>query len=153
MAHKYFGGFSSTKNLWHFYNESLAQFLSWKAVENIISPEAYKTLLMKYSFNAGQLNRNFVKFSEIEDTKNIITSSSYDYFPLYMVGFEKIFGEEKCFALLRQIVVNKNKVQLDSNYLKRCAMEIGISESDWNNYSRNILESKNCIPKIMELIK
>lgn len=152
MGHKYTGGGTVTKNLWHFYSESFAQYLSWQAVAHVRGEADLHKLWEKNSFTTRQLQRDYVPFYEIEQTTRTITNSSYDYYPLYLVAFAKLFGEEKCNALLRQIAADKTKYPLDNDYLKRCALETGISEQAWAAYSTNFLEAKNCLPALRALV-
>lgn len=152
MGHKYTGGGTVTKNLWHFYSESFAQYLSWQAVAHVRGEADLRKLWERYSFNARQLQRDYVPFYEIEQTTQTITNSSYDYYPLYLVAYAKLFGEDKCNALLRQIAADKTRFPLDNEYLKRCALETGLSEQAWATYSTTFLEAKNCLPALRTLV-
>lgn len=51
MAHKYFKqklNAIGTRNLWRFYHEISAEYLSFKAVENLLAETVYKGQLIEY---------------------------------------------------------------------------------------------------------
>jgi hypothetical protein len=145
MAHKYHFKVSNTKNLWRFYHETFAQYLSFKAVENLISKEDYQNLLNKYTFTNDNKKKEFVPFDEIENSNKDLTRASYDYYTLYLIGFEKMFGIDKTLKLLKQLVIDKEEFTFDTEYFKKRALGTGISKQDFEKYEANYLNSKNCI--------
>jgi hypothetical protein len=150
MAHKYFMqqlNAIGTKNLWRFYHETLAQYLSFKAVERLISATAYQNILNKYIFTEENKKKEFVPFNEIEHSERDLTNASYYYYPLYLIGFEKMFGVEKAFKLLRQLVLDKDQFTFDTEYFKKQALQTGISQQDFDLYEIHYLKSKNCLNK------
>lgn len=147
MAHKYLPNAIGTKNLWRFYHETLAQYLAFKAVENIISKDAYQSELNKYTFTEENKKATFKTFEEIENSEIDLTRASYDYYPLYLIGFEKMFGIEKTNKLLRQLVMDKNQFTFDTEYFKRSALKSGISKTEFQKYETDFLNSQNCLDK------
>ena len=152
MAHKYFMqqlNATGTKNLWRFYHETLAQYLAFKAVENLISKQAYQKTLDEFTFTKENKESVFKSFEEIENSEIDLTRASYDYYPLYLIGFEKMFGIEKTFLLLQSLVNDKNDFTFDTEYFKVRALRTGISKLEFQNYSKDYLNSKNCIDRII----
>ncbi len=150
MAHKYFMqqlNAIGTKNLWRFYHETLAQYLAFKAVENLISEEAYQKTLDEFTFTKENKEATFKTFDEIENSDVDLTRASYDYYPLYLIGFEKMFGIEKTYKLLRQLVTDKNEFSFDTEYFKKRALETGITKIEFDKYETDYLKSKNCMNK------
>ena len=147
MAHKYFMqqlNAIGTRNLWRFYHESLAEYLAFKAVENLLSKTTYQEQLTKYKFTETNKNSTFPTFDEIENTEKDLTNASYNYYPLYLIGFEKMFGIDKTFKLLRQLVLDKDHFTFDTNYFKTRIIKIGISQQDFEKYEATYLNSTNC---------
>ena len=150
MAHKYFMqqlNASSTKNLWRFYHETLAQYFAFKAVENLISKEAYQKTLNDFTFTTENKRATFKTFEEIETSEIDLTRASYDYYPLYLIGFEKMFGIEKTLKLLQLLVIDKDDFTNDTQYFKTRILKIGISQNDFKKYENEYLKSLNCINK------
>lgn len=150
MAHKYFMqqlNANGTRNLWRFYHETLAQYLAFKAVENLISKEAYLKTLTDFTFTKENKEATFKTFEEIENSDIDLTRASYDYYPLYLIGFEKMFGIEKTFKLLKQLVADKNKFTFDTEYFKKRAIKSGILKIEFKKYAQDYLNSTNCINK------
>jgi hypothetical protein len=143
MAHKYNAKIRVTNNLWRFYNESVAQYLALKSVEELMSKQDYQSCLKKSSFVNHYQKGSFPTFNEMETTNQDITSAAYDYYSLYLVGFEKLFGKSKTLLLLQQFIKNKDQFTPDSNYFKLCAMDAGITESDWNDFDNKFLKTNN----------
>jgi hypothetical protein len=155
MAHKYFMqqlNASGTRNLWRFYHESLAQYLAYKALEDLVSPAAYAERLRQYSFTDEYLKKQFVPFDQLETSDAPLTNASYFYYPLYLVGFEKQFGRAKTNELLRQLVLNKDQFTRDAGYYKTCALRAGITGQQWQQYATDYLESRNCLPQLAGLV-
>ena len=153
MAHKYFMqqlNATGTKNLWRFYHETLAQYLAFKAVENLVSKDAYQKTLDEFTFTKENKDAVFKTFEEIENSEIDLTRASYDYYPLYLIGFEKMFGIEKTLQLLQSLVTDKNDFTFDTEYFKSRAIKTGISNQDFAIYSNDYLNSKNCIKNIKE---
>lgn len=147
MAHKYFMQQLTaigTKNLWRFYHETLAEFLAFKAVENLLSETIYKEELIKYKFTENNKNTSFPTFEEIENSEKDLTNASYNYYPLYLIGFEKMFGKDNTFKLLRQLVLDKDQFTFDTEYYKKRILKIGISQQDFEKYQTTYLNSTNC---------
>jgi hypothetical protein len=150
MAHKYFMqqlNANGTKNLWRFYHETLAQYLALKAVENLISKDAYQKILNDFTFTKENKEATFKAFEEIDNSDVDLTRASYDYYPLYLIGFEKMFGTEKIYKLLRQLVVDKNEFTFDTEYFKKRALGTGISKAEFAKYAEDYLNSNNCMNK------
>lgn len=150
MAHKYFMqqlNAIGTKNLWRFYHETLAQYLAFKAVENLISKDAYQKMLNEFTFTAENRKAKFKTFEEIENSETDLTRASYDYYPLYLIGFEKMFGIQKTFKLLNQLVIDNNEFTYDTEYFKTRIIKIGISQTDYEKYEIEYLKSSNCMNK------
>ena len=150
MAHKYFMqqlNANGTKNLWRFYHETLAQYLAFKAVENLISESAYQKTLTDYTFTKENKEATFKTFEEIDNSDVDLTRASYDYYPLYLIGFEKMFGIEKTYKLLKQLVVDKNEFTFDTEYFKKRSIGTGISKIEFEKYAEDYLNSKNCTNK------
>jgi hypothetical protein len=147
MAHKYFMqqlNAIGTRNLWRFYHESLAEYLAFKAVENLLSEAVYKEQLTKYKFTEKNKNASFPTFDEIENAEKDLTYASYNYYPLYLIGFEKIFGIDNTFKLLQQLVLDKDHFTFDTEYFKSRILKIGISKQDFKKYQTLYLDSPNC---------
>ena len=147
MAHKYFMQLlnaAGTRNLWRFYHETLAEYLAFKAVENILSPTIYKEQLIKYKFTDKNKAASFPTFDEIENSEKDLTNASYNYYPLYLIGFEKMFGIDKTFKLLRQLVLDKDQFTFDAEYFKSTILKIGITQQDFEKYKAAFLNSTNC---------
>ena len=147
MAHKYFMQLlnaAGTRNLWRFYHETLAEYLAFKAVENILSPTIYKEQLIKYKFTDKNKAASFPTFDEIENSEKDLTNASYNYYPLYLIGFEKMFGIDKTFKLLRQLVLDKDQFTFDAEYFKSTILKIGITQKDFEKYKVTFLNSTNC---------
>ena len=147
MAHKYFMqqlNAIGTRNLWRFYHESLAEYLAFKAFENLLSKTTYQEQLTKYKFTEKNKNSTFPTFDEIENTEKDLTHASYNYYPLYLIGFEKLFGIDKTFKLLRQLVLDKDQFTFDTNYFKTRIIKTGISQQDFEKYQTTYLNSTNC---------
>ncbi len=148
MAHKYFGGILiSPTNLWHFYTESIAQYLAFKYIEEVKSKELYQKKLTENTFTEKSKSRTFPNFYEIENTSINITNASYDYYYLYLIGFEKEFGIDKTYQLLRKMLDNNKQIGLGTEFLKNCILEIGIPIEKWTVYDDTYLKSNNCISK------
>ncbi len=150
MAHKYFMqqlNAVGTKNLWRFYHETLAQYLAFKAIENLISKDDYQKTLDEFTFTKENKEATFKTFDEIENSEIDLTRASYDYYPLYIIGFEKMFGIEKTYQLLRQLVIDKNDFTFDTVYFKKRAVETGVSNEAFIQYEEDYLNSKNCTNK------
>ena len=148
MAHKYFMqqlNATGTKNLWRFYHESLAQYLAFKAVENLISNEAYQKTLDEFSFTKENKAATFKSFDEIENSEIDLTRAAYDYYPLYLIGFEKMFGIEKTYQLLQSLVKDKDNFTFDTEYFKKRALQVANSPQEFEKYVNNFLNSINCI--------
>ncbi len=148
MAHKYFMqqlNAIGTRNLWRFYHETLAEYLAFKAVENLLSPTVYKEQLIKYKFTKKNKSNIFPTFDEIENSEKDLTNASYNYYPLYLIGFEKMFGIENTFKLLRQLVLDEDQFTYDTEYFKNRILKIGISQQDFEKYQILYLNSTNCI--------
>jgi len=149
MAHKYFGGILTVpNNLWHFYIESIAQYLAFKYIEKVKSKEFYQKRMTENIMT--EKSKNFPNFYEIENTNIDITNAAYNYYYFYLIGFEKEFGIEKTYQLLRKMLENCKQNDLGSNYIKNCALEIGIPLEKWTLYDMTYLKSDNCIRKIEE---
>jgi hypothetical protein len=147
MAHKYFMqqlNAVGTRNLWRFYHETLAEYLAFKAVENLLSPTVYKEQLTKYKFTQKNKNSTFPTFDEIENSEKDLTNASYNYYPLYLIGFEKMFGIDNTFKLLRQLVLDKDQFTYDTEYFKKRVLKIGISQQGFEKYQILYLNSTNC---------
>ena len=126
MAHKYFMqqlNANGTKNLWRFYHETLAQYLAFKAVENIISKDAYQKTLTDFTFTKENKEATFKTFEDIENSDIDLTRASYDYYPLYLLGFEKMFGIEKTFKLLSNLLLTKTNLHSTLNISKKEHLE------------------------------
>jgi len=148
MAHKYFGGTLnalSTKKLWIFYHESIAQYLAFKYIEEVKSEDLYNNFLNENTFTENYMTRTFPNYYEIEDFPFDLTNASYDYYYLYLIGFEKLFGKNKAYSLLRKMLENANKFGNGKNYFKDCALEIGLTKNEWETFDNMFLKSKNCI--------
>jgi len=146
MAHKYFMqqlNAIGTRNLWRFYHETLAEYLAFKAVENLQSEAVYKELLIKYKFTENNKKATFPAFEEIENSEKDLTNASYNYYPLYLIGFEKMFGIDKTFKLLRQLVLDKDQFTFDTEYFKQRILKIGISQQDFEKFQATFLNSTN----------
>jgi hypothetical protein len=147
MAHKYFMqqlNAIGTRNLWRFYHETLAEYLAFKAVENLLSETIYKEQLTKYKFTEKNKNASFPTFDEIENSEKDLANASYNYYPLYLIGFEKMFGKDNTFKLLRQLVLDKDQFTFDTEYFKKRIIKIGISQQDFEKYQATFLNSTNC---------
>lgn len=146
MGHKYFGGILKVpSNLWHFYAESIAQYLSFKYIETQ-SKSDYLIYLRNATFNDRYKSLTLPNYYEIEKTERNITNVSYDYYYLYLFGFEKEFGKEKTFELLRQMLKNaQDYSKYNSAFFRFNAMKTGISEKQWENFNEKYLKSQNCI--------
>jgi hypothetical protein len=147
MAHKYFMqqlNAVGTKNLWRFYHETLAEYLAFKAVENLISTTVYQEQLLKYKFTEKNKSNTFPTFEEIENAEQDLAYASYNYYPLYLIGFEKMFGIENTFKLLRQLVLDKDQFTFDTEYFKKRILKIGITTQDFEKYQKMYLNSSNC---------
>jgi hypothetical protein len=149
MAHKYFGGILTVpNNYWHFYTESIAQYLAFKYIEDVKSKEFYQKIVAGNMFN--EKLKTFPNFYEIENTDTDITNASYNYYYFYLIGFENEFGVEKTYQLLRKMLENSKQDDLGSNYFRNCALEIGIPLEKWSLFDITYLKSENCIRKIEE---
>ena len=136
---------SGTKNLWRFYHESLAQYLSYKAIERLVSKSVYQSLLEKDK-TIHNKRSTYATFDEIENSEEgYLTNASYYYYPFYVIGFEKMFGIDKTFKLLRQLVLDKDQFTFDTEYFTKRALQTGISRQDFAKYEINFLNSKNCL--------
>jgi hypothetical protein len=147
MAHKYFMqqlNAIGTRNLWRFYHETLAEYLAFKAIENLLSTTVYKEQLIKYKFTEKNKSSTFPTFDEIENSEKDLTNASYNYYPLYLIGFEKMFGIDNTFKLLRQLVLDKDQFTYDTEYFKKRILKIGISQQDFEKYKMVYLNSINC---------
>ncbi|WP_017257506.1 hypothetical protein [Pedobacter arcticus] len=147
MAHKYFMqqlNAIGTRNLWRFYHETLAEYLALKAVENLLSETIYQEQLTKYIFTEKNKKSIFPTFDEIEKSEKDLTNASYNYYPLFIIGFEKMFGIDNTFKLLRQLVLDKDQFTFDTAYFKKRILKIGISEQDFEKYQVAYLNSPNC---------
>lgn len=147
MAHKYFMQMLNavgTRNLWRFYHETLAEYLAFKAVENLLTETVYKEQLIKYKFTEKNKSASFPTFDEIENSEKDLTNASYNYYPLYLIGFEKMFGLDNTFKLLRQLVLDKDQFSFDTKYFKSSILKIGISKQDFDKYQATFLNSINC---------
>lgn len=146
MGHKYFGGILKVpSNLWHFYNESISQYLSLKYIETQ-SKTDYLSFLENATFNDKSKSLTFPNYYEIEKTDRNITNASYDYYYLFLFGFEKEFGQKKTFELLRQMLKNaQDYSKYNSDFFRFNAMKTGISEKKWSNFNEKYLKSQNCI--------
>lgn len=147
MAHKYFMqklNAIGTRNLWRFYHETLAEYLAFKAVENILSPTIYKEQLIKYKFTDKNKAASFPTFDEIENSEKDLTNASYNYYPLYLIGFEKMFGIDNTFKLLKQLVLDKDQFTFDTQYFKSRILKTGITQQDFEKYKAAFLNSTNC---------
>jgi hypothetical protein len=148
MAHKYFMqqlNAVGTKNLWRFYHEALAQYLAFKAVEELVSKKAYRETLDEFTFTNDNKAATFKTFDEIENSEIDLTRASYDYYPLYLIGFEKMFGIDKTFQLLQKLVKDNDAFTFDTEYFKTRARETANSAQDFLVYEQTFLDSKNCI--------
>lgn len=149
MAHKYFGGILTVpNNLWQFYTESIAQFLAFKYIEEVKSKEFYQKIVTENILKEEL--KTFPNFYEIENTATDITNASYNYYYFYLIGFEKEFGVEKTYQLLRKMLENSKQNDLGSYFFRNCALEIGIPLEKWTLYDITYLKSENCIRKIEE---
>jgi len=147
MAHKYFMqqlNAIGTRNLWRFYHETLAEYLAFKAVENLLSETIYQEQLRKFVFTEKNKKNPFPTFDEIENSEKDLTNASYNYYPLYLIGFEKMFGIDNTFKLLRQLVLDKEHFTFDTEYFKKRIQKIGISQQDFESYQTAYLNSTNC---------
>ena len=147
MAHKYFMqklNAIGSRNLWRFYHETLAEYLAFKAVENILSPTIYKEQLIKYKFTDKNKAASFPTFDEIENSEKDLTNASYNYYPLYLIGFEKMFGIDNTFKLLKQLVLDKDQFTFDTQYFKSRILKAGITQQDFEKYKAAFLNSTNC---------
>ena len=61
-----------------------------------------------------------------------------------MIGFEKMFGIDNTFKLLRQLVFDKDQFTFDTEYFKARIFKIGISQQDFEKYKAAFLNSTNC---------
>lgn len=148
MAHKYFGGTLnalSTKKLWVFYHESIAQYLAFKYIEEVKSEDLYNSFLNENTFTENYKTRTFPNYYEIEDFPLDLTNASYDYYYLYLIGFEKLFGKNKTYSLLRKMLENANKFGNGKNYFRDSALEIGLNKNEWETFDNMFLKSNNCI--------
>lgn len=147
MAHKYFMqqlNANGTRNLWRFYHETLAEYLALKAVEELLSKAIYKEQLTKHVFTEKNKKNTFPTFDEIENSEKDLTNASYSYYPLYIIGFEKMFGLDNTFKLLRQLVLDKDQFTFDTEYFKKRILKIGTSQQDFEKYQAAYLNSANC---------
>lgn len=147
MAHKYFMqqlNAIGTRNLWRFYHETLAEYLALKAVENLLSETICQEQLTKYIFTEKNKKSTFPTFDEIEKSEKDLTNASYNYYPLFIIGFEKMFGIDNTFKLLRQLVMDNDQFTFDTAYFKKRILKIGISEQDFEKYQVAYLNSPNC---------
>lgn len=146
MGHNYFGGILKVPdNLWRFYNESISQYLSFKYMETKSRPD-YLKFLKEATFTDKYKSQKFPNYYEIEKTEKNITNASYDYYYLFLFGFEKEFGKEKMFELLRQMLKNASAyTEYNSDFFRINAMKTGISEQQWTNFNEKYLKSENCI--------
>ena len=55
-----------------------------------------------------------------------------------------MFGIDKTFKLLRQLVLDKDQFTFDTNYFKTRIIKIGISQQDFEKYEATYLNSTNC---------
>ena len=134
-----------TRNLWRFYHETLSEYLAFKAVENLLSQANYNAQLKQYKFTERNKTASFPTFDEIENYNKDLTNASYNYYPLYLIGFEKMFGIENTFKLLRQLVLDKDQFTYDTEYFKNSILKIGITQLDFEKYKAAFLDSKNCL--------
>lgn len=146
MGHKYFGGtLKVPDNSWHFYHESISQYLAFKYIESQ-SKSDYINYLKNATFNDRIKSSIIPTYYEINTTEKNITNVSYDYYYLYLLGFEKEFGNEKTFDLLQQMLKNaKDYTKYNSDFFRVIAMKVGVTEEQWEVFSEKYLKSQNCI--------
>lgn len=145
MAHYYFGGMVKiTNNMYGFYHESLSNYMAIKYFQHI-KPKSFKSFLGTYTFTPGNKLKEFPSFYEIKDTKRNLTNSSYYYYYLYLLGFEQQFGEEKAYELLRKMIERANEIGEGIEFFKNCALAIGITEGQWEEFNMVYLKSTNCM--------
>ena len=55
-----------------------------------------------------------------------------------------MFGIDKTFKLLRQLVLDKDQFTFDAEYFKSTILKIGITQKDFEKYKMTFLNSTNC---------
>ena len=147
LAHNFFGLKVKADNVfWGFYSESFAEYLCLKAIENFYGKEQYIEYLNQRYLTTNALTKKFTPLSQIKS--DISTNHLYNYYPMLLIGFEQIIGQQRMFQLLTHLVNNTKTTNLDMETLKKIALDNNVTFEEWNNFESNYVNSSNCLTLI-----
>ncbi len=149
LAHYYFGTvLKPNDNLYWFFTESLAEYMSFKATEHFYG-DSYQNVYMKIPEEAFA-NARVIPLNKITHPEQISSFYRYTYAPFLIVGLEKIVGIKKIYSFLREILNEKN-TKTNYEYLKQCALKSGISNAEWTQFEEEFINVSNCRDIVLKL--
>ncbi|WP_353550113.1 M1 family aminopeptidase [Sediminibacterium sp. KACHI17] len=149
LAHYYFGTvLMPNDNLFWFFSESLAEYMSFKATEHFYG-NSYRRAYMKIPEETFA-NSRVIPLNKITHPEQISAFYRYTYAPFLIVGLEKIVGINKIYSFL-QVILNERNTKTDYEYFKQCALKSGISNAEWTQFEEEFINVTNCKDIVMKL--
>ncbi len=144
LAHQYFGlQLKSDNEYWAFFSESLAEYLSLKAMEEFFSEANYHDYVIHRYLSGRALERSYVRLDSVQ--LEIDTRRSYRYYPMLMLGLEQCAGKDKTLKFLKYMLHNVQSTDLNYEKFKQEALKSGILESEWEEFESSYVQSDNCL--------
>ena len=137
LGHYYFGTqLIPNAALKWFFLESTAEYMSLKAAEH----EYGKDSTTAYIANAKKLlgQKKITPLSKINAAGEIDELYRYTYGPMILLAFERTFGEQKTYKLLKAALKHKGE-RTDYKFLSKLARQAGVSEKEWLIFEQKII--------------
>jgi hypothetical protein len=151
MAHNYFGpNVMSGKYFW-FWLESVPEYLSMIAMEELRSrgPLEYD---LKKMIEAVK-DKNFIPLAFVREPDDIDIDYRYRLGPLVLKVFEGHFGKERTIGILHDLLDRSISQTLDLETWEEVAVKNGIAHSDFADFRREFLEDKNFVEATIKWIE
>jgi len=139
LGHYYFGTvLRPNSELAPFFMESMTEYLSIKATEYRYGKSYTKNYIAE--------KRKILKDKKVIPINRVTTAETiirdyyqYSYGPLLLMGLESIIGEKKTYSLLRR-VLSQDGQRTDYKFLKKSALDSGISLQDWQRFENTFIQ-------------
>ena len=142
MGHNYFGLNARSGTLLWFWVESVAEYMSILALDEL-SNEGHIKWVLERKIESVK-DKDFVPLIEVKDVEEIDEVYRYNMGPLILKVFEGEFGKDKIVKVLKSLYVKlETDGMLTLSSLEQAALENGINQDDYANFSHSYLESEN----------
>ncbi len=151
LAHNYFGSNVMSGELYWFWLESGAEYLSFYVLEKFVSQSYSSEKLSEYANHIS--NNTFVPLTKIKKADEINSDYRYVLGPLILKCFEWQFGREKTVSVLKSLLDTSQQNTLDINTWKEAAIANGISKKEFSLFEKKFLSSNNFKENVIEQVR